>query len=186
MSEPISESTMEEIVRRVVRALGRAGDAPTPATAKPAGRVTPAVLTRTLGLVVSRPDAKVEAALAAAARAGVPLAGFAESDCPIANTRALCAAVAGGEVAGGVVIDRYAAAGVVLTGKCRGIRPVQGVSVPAVLAGLRQFDANVLVIGHAALSLYEIKSMIDRFSAGRRMGRDRTAILDAVDELEAS
>ncbi|MHC4718070.1 MAG: RpiB/LacA/LacB family sugar-phosphate isomerase [Planctomycetota bacterium] len=147
-------------------------------------RVRPSVLTRTLGLVVSRADAKVESALAAAARAGVSLVGYADADCPIVNSRAMCDAVAGGELAGGVMIDRYAAAGMILAAKVRGVRPVQGVSVQAALAGLRQFDANVLVIGHATASVYEIRSMIDRFAAGRRMGRERTAVLDAVERLE--
>jgi len=150
----------------------------------PPARVAPAVLTRTLGLVVDRPDAKVESALASAARGGVSLVGYAAAACPIDNARAMCGDVAGGELAGGVMIDRYAAAGMVLAGKVRGVRPVQGVSVAAVLAGLRQFDANVLVIGHAACSVYEIRSMIDRFAAGRRMGRERTAVLDAVERWE--
>ncbi len=159
---------------------------PAPATVVTGGQVRPAVLTRTLGLVVNRPDAKVAAALAAVARAGVPTAGFAETECWMSNLRALCEAIGGGELAGGAVIERYAAGPMVLAGKISGIRPVQGVSVAAVEAALRQFDANVLVIGHAVLSVFEIRSMIDRFAAGRRVGRDRTALLDAVEELEAS
>ncbi|HUU22902.1 MAG TPA: RpiB/LacA/LacB family sugar-phosphate isomerase [Phycisphaerae bacterium] len=147
-------------------------------------RVKPAVLTRTLGLVVDRADAKVESALASAARGGVSMVGYAGAACPIVNARAMCDDVSAGELAGGVMIDRYAAAGMVLAGKVRGIRPVQGVSVQAVLAGLRQFDANVLVIGHAACSVYELRSMIDRFAAGRRMGRERTAVLEAVERWE--
>ncbi len=154
------------------------------ASAAPRTRVKPAVLTRTLGLVVDRADAKVESALSAVTRAGVSLVGYADADCPIVNSRAMCNDVADGELAGGVMLDRYAAAGMVLAGKVRGIRCVQGVSVQAVLAGLRQFDANVLVVGHAAASVYEIRSMIDRFAAGRRMGRERTAVLDAVERWE--
>ncbi|KPK85488.1 MAG: hypothetical protein AMJ81_03440, partial [Phycisphaerae bacterium SM23_33] len=149
------------------------------------GRVRPAALTRTLGLVVNRPDAKVEAALAAVARGGVATAGFADSSCWMINAAAMCQAVNAGQLAGGVIVDRYAAAGMVLAGKIKGARPVQGVSAAAVTAALRQFDANVLVIGHATLSVYEIRSMIDRFAAGRRMGRDRTILLDAVERLEA-
>jgi len=187
MSETIDDKLIEEIVRRVVKAMGGdEGGAIPQAEAKAPRRVRPDVLTRTLGLVVDRPDAKVEAALAAVVRSGVPLAGFGEDECPIVNTRAMCEALAAGKIAGGVIIDRYAAGGMILSAKCCGARPVQGVNVQAVQAGLRQFDANVLVIGHAGLSLYEIKSMIDRFHAGRRMGRDRTPLLDALDELEAS
>ena len=149
------------------------------------GQVTPAALTRTLGLVVNRPDPKVEAALAAVTRAGVVTRGFADCDCWMANTRAMCAEIARGALAGGVLIDRYAAAGLVLAAKIKGIRPVQGVSAAAVEAALRQFNANVLVVGHATHSVYEIRSMIDRFSAGRRMGRNRTILLDEVEKLEA-
>ncbi len=156
-----------------------------PTSTSPApGRVAPAALTRTVGLVVYRPAPKVEAALAAVTRAGVATVGFAEDRCWMVNLRAMCERINAGELAGGVVLDRYAAAAMVLAGKIRGIRPVQGVSVPAVEAGLRQFDANVLVIGHATVSVYEIRSMIDRFAAGRRMGRDRTVLLDAVEQLE--
>jgi len=158
---------------------------PAPATVPTGGEVRPAVLTRTLGLVVSRPDAKVAAALAALARGGVATEGFGDADCWMANARAMCEAVRSGRLAGGAVVERYAAAPMVLVAKIRGIRPVQGVSVAAVEAALRQFDANVLVVGHATLSVFEVRSMIDRFAAGRRVGRDRTALLDAVEELEA-
>lgn len=156
-----------------------------PGTVLAPGRTRPGVLTRTLGLVVNRPDAKAEAALAAATRAGIATRGFGESACWMVNARAMCQALNAGELAGGVVIDRYAAAPMVLAAKIVGIRPVQGVSAAAVDAALRQFDANVLVIGHVAASVYEVRSMIDRFAAGRRMGRDRTVLLDAVEELEA-
>ena len=156
------------------------------ATIQTPGSVNPAALTRTLGLVVNRPDAKAEAALAAASRGGVYTRGFAESSCWMTNARAMCGAINAGQLAGGAIIDRYAAAPMILTAKIKGIRPVQGVSVAAVEAALRQFNANVLVVGHAAASVYEIRSMIDRFAAGRRMGRDRTLLLDAVEELEGN
>ena len=164
---------------------GAAAPAQRPVTHLARGQVAPAALTRTLALAVNRPDSKVEAALAAVTRAGVVTRGFADSDCWMVNTRAMCAEIGRGALAGGVLIDRYAAAGIVLAAKIKGIRPVQGVSAAAVEAALRQFNANLLVIGHATHSVYEIRSMIDRFSAGRRMGRDRTILLDEVERLEA-
>ena len=164
---------------------GGAAAAQRPVTLTCGGRVTPAALTKTLALVVNRPDSKVEAALATVTRAGVVTRGFADSDCWMINTRAMCAEINAGALAGGVIIDRYAAAGMVLAAKIKGIRAVQGVSAAAVEAALRQFNANVLVIGHAIHSVYEIRSMIDRFSAGRRMGRDRTILLDELEKLEA-
>ena len=156
-----------------------------PVTPMAPGRIKPAALTRTLGLVVNRADPKCEAALSAATRGGVVTRGFAESSCWMANTRAMCREIISGGLAGGIIIDRYAAAAMALAGKIDGVRPVQGVSVPAVQAALRQFDANVLVIGCVSHSVYELRSMIDRFSAGRRMGRERTVLLDAVEQLES-
>ena len=169
----------------VVRGGNPGRGAPPAVTIVTPGAVHPAALTRTLGLVVNRPDAKAEAALAAVTRAGVRTRGFAGSPCWMINSKAMCQAINAGELAGGIIIDRYAAAPAVLAAKIKGIRPVQGVSVPALEAALRQFDANVLVVGHVTASVYEIRSMIDRFAAGRRMGRDRTLLLDAVEALES-
>jgi len=183
MTEPADDKQISEIVRRVIAAMREDGGAPAP---RPAGHVKAAALIRTIGLVVDRPDAKVDAALASAARAGVVFRCYGDDDCPIVNTRAMCGAVRDGQVAGGVIIDRYAAAAMVLAGKCPGVRAAQGVSIQAVQASLRQFDANVLVLGHATLSVYEIKSMIDRFAAGRRMGRDKTLLLNVLDEMEGA
>ena len=184
MTDSVSDKLVEEVVRRVLAEMKDAAPAPAPAAPKPE-RIRPEVLTGTIGLMVYRPDAKVEAALASAARGGVVFRGYSESTCEITNALAMCKAVSAGDVAGGVLLDRHAAAGVALAGKVRGIRPVQGVSVAAVLAGLRQFNANVLVIGHAQASVYEIRTMIDRFASARRMGRDRTALLDTIEQLEA-
>ena len=185
MNEYLTPAARDWAASRGIQVLrGTVLPAGEPVTRSVPGRVRPAVLTRTLGLVVNRPDGKVAAALASAGRAGLATVAFDESSCWMVNARAMCEAVNAGQVAGGVLIDRYAAAGMVLVAKIRGIRPVQGVSAAAVEAALRQFDANVLVIGHVAVSVYELRSMIDRFAAGRRMGRDRTALLEAVEELE--
>jgi ribose 5-phosphate isomerase RpiB len=162
-----------------------AGGLPPPAGGMTAARPQPAVLTGTLGLVVHRPDLKTEALLAGLPKAGIVTAGFAQSPCWMANTQAMGRAIVAGELAGGIILDRYAAAPMVLAGKLRGIRPVQGVSPAAVEAGLRQFDANVLVLGQVPCSVYELRSMIDRFAAGRRMGRQRTGLLERVEQLES-
>lgn len=183
MSDP-SPQLVEQIVRRVLAEMSAAAPAPTPA-APPPKRIKPSVLIKTLGLVVERPDAKVETALASAARSGIVFAPFGDSDCPICNARDMCRALAAGELAGGVIIDKHAAGAMALAGKIRGVRPVQGLCAAAVEAGLRHFDANVLVIGHATVSMYEIRSMIDRFSTGRRMDRPRTKLLEAIEELES-
>jgi ribose 5-phosphate isomerase RpiB len=146
--------------------------------------LSPSALVGTLGLVVHRPDRKVEAALATIVRDGVLTAGFGDSDCPMCNTGQMCKAVVAGQLAGGIVIDRYAAGAMVYTAKIDGIRPVQAVSAAAVKAALRQFDANVVVIGHADLSVYEIRSAIAHFAAGRRAGHGKTALTEAIEKLE--
>ena len=185
MNEYLTPAARDYAASRGIQVLrGTVLPAGEPVTRSVPGRVRPATLTRTLGLVVNRPDGKVAAALASAARAGLATVAFDESSCWMVNARAMCQAVNAGQVAGGVLIDRYAAAGMVLAAKVRGIRPVQGVSAGAVEAALRQFDANVLVVGHTTVSVYELRVMIDRFAAGRRIGRDRTALLEAVEELE--
>ena len=145
---------------------------------------SPTAMVGTLGLVVHRPDLKVQAALAGLPRAGIPTAAFATQPCPMANTREMCRALADGQIAGGVVIDRYAAGPMALAGKCRGARPVQGTTLQAVLAALRQFDANVLVLGHAELSVFELKTMLERFAAGRTCPQPRTALLAAIEAAE--
>ena len=186
MNEQLTPAARDYAASRDLEVLrGAAAPPPAPVTPPASGHVRPAVLTRTVGLVVNRPDAKVEAVLSAAARGGLATVGFGESDCWMVNTKSMARAVLAGQVAGGVLIDRYAAAAMVLAGKFKGIRAVQGVSAAAVTAALRQFDANVLVIGHATCSMFEVRSMIDRFAAGRRMGRDRTVLLDMVERVEA-
>ena len=145
----------------------------------------PAVLTGTIGLVVIRYDSKVQAALAGITRLGVQTQGFADTPCSICNTQAMCEALTAGRLAGGVVIDRYAAAPMLLAAKIKGIRPVQGVSAAAVEAGLRQYDANVLVIGCETVSIYEFRTMVGRFAAGRCVRRDRTRLMQEIDKLEA-
>ena len=139
---------------------------------------------RTTGLVVHRDDLKVQAVLASLGRGGLPLRGYDASDCPIINTHSMCQAIAAGELAGGIIIDRYAASPVVHAAKFAGIRPVQGVSTAAVESALRQYQANVLVIGHADLSGYQIKTMIERFVAGAGAAVAGNRLTAAIEQLE--
>jgi ribose 5-phosphate isomerase RpiB len=126
----------------------------------------------------------VQAVLASLGRGGLPLRGYDASDCPITNTHSMCQAIVAGELAGGIIIDRYAAAPVVHAAKFAGIRPVQGVSTTAVEAALRQYQANVLVIGHADLSGYQIKTMIERFVVGAGSAVAGNRLTAAIEQLE--
>jgi ribose 5-phosphate isomerase RpiB len=139
---------------------------------------------RTTGLVVHRGDLKVQAVLASLGRGGLPLRGYDASDCPLTNSRAMCQAIVVGDLAGGIIIDRYAAAPMVYAAKFGGIRPVQGVSTAAVEAALRQYQANVLVIGHADVSSYQIKGMIERFVAGAGIAVAGNSLTEAIEQLE--
>jgi hypothetical protein len=143
-----------------------------------------AALMHVTGLTVRQPDRKVEAVLAGLGRSGVLVRPFDSADCSLANLRALCNAVASGEVGRGIVIDKHAAMGMVYAAKLPKIRPVQGVSVAAVEAGMRQFDANVLVIGHADVSQFEMQTMIRKFALAPRP--TQTALMESLAQLERS
>lgn len=157
---------------------------PAPRAAVAPGPRKIAAMLQTLGLVVHRPDLKVEAVLAGLGKNGVQARGFDQASCWMVNTRALGQALSAGEVAGGVVIDKYAASAMLLAAKMPRVRPVQGVSPAAVDAGIRQFDANMLILGHGSLSQYEMSSMISRFAAARRGQHARTPLIEAVEQLE--
>ena len=141
-----------------------------------------AALMHVTGLMVRQSDRKVEAVLAGLGRSGVLVKPFDAADCSLANLRALCNAIAGGEIGRGIAIDKHAAMGMVYAAKLPRIRPVQGVSVAAVEAGIRQFDANLLVIGHADVSQFEMQTMIRKFALAP--GPARTAMMESLTQLE--
>ena len=137
-----------------------------------------------LGLVVERPSDTVRSVLAALARDGLAVADYSQTDCWIVNTQLLCKAIAGGTVPAGVVVLPYAADAMVLAGKVRGIRAVQGTRVDSVAAALRHFAANLLVLEHAFSTYHEMRTMV-RLFAGERPARPAAEVLvDAVAKLE--
>jgi hypothetical protein len=137
---------------------------------------------RITGLTVRNSDRKVEAVLAGLARNGVLVAPFDGADCSLVNLRNMCSVVSTGQIARGIAIDKHPAMGMVYAGKLPRIRPVQGASVSAVEAGLRQFDANLLVIGHADVSQFEMQTMIRRFALASSPAR--TALMETLEQLE--
>ncbi len=152
------------------------------ATDAAAGRPKLATLLRLTGLTVRQADRNVEAVLAGLARDGVVVRPFDAADCSLANLRTMCAAIAGGEVARGIAIDKHAAMGMVYGAKCPRIRPVQGVAIAPVEAGIRQFDANLLVIGYADVSQFEMQTMIRKFALAARPAR--TTLMESLEQLE--
>ena len=138
------------------------------------------------GLLVDRPDEKVLGVLDALVHDGMVMADFSAGDCPIANLRSLCRAVVTGQVRSGVAIVRYAADPMVLANKVKGIRAVQGTCLESVLAGVRRFNANLLIVEHSYRTLHEMRGMVRAFvSAASSAGR-ANRILAAVQELENS
>lgn len=143
-----------------------------------------AAVTGVLGVVLARPDALAEGALASLARSGIQMKDCRIQSCWMASSIELGRAIAAGELAGGVLLDRHASSGMALAGKLKGIRPVQGVSIAAVQAGLRQFDANFLVVGWSGLSVFQIKGMVETFAAGRARPQADTPLLERIKKLE--
>jgi hypothetical protein len=143
-----------------------------------------AAATGVLGVVLARPDALAEGALASLARSGVQMKDCRIQSCWMASTIELGRAIAAGELAGGVLLDRHASAGMALAGKVKGLRAVQGVSPAAVVAGLRQFDANFLVVGWSGLSVFQLTGMIEAFAAGRAKPQAATPLLERIKKLE--
>jgi len=163
---------------------GQAAATDTPGDVAPAGPGGQAPRTCGLGLVVERPSDTVRSVLAALARDGLAVADYSQTDCWIVNTQLLCKAIAGGTVPAGVVVLPYAADAMVLAGKVRGIRAVQGTRVDSVAAALRHFGANLLVLEHAFSTYHEMRTMV-RLFAGERPARPAAEVLvDAVAKLE--
>ncbi|HUT62304.1 MAG TPA: RpiB/LacA/LacB family sugar-phosphate isomerase [Phycisphaerae bacterium] len=137
-----------------------------------------------IGLVVDRPDQKVTSVISAVARAGLGLVDYSRTDCILRNTEALCEAIHSGQVACGVAMVPYAAGAMVLCGKLKGIRPVQGTRPESVAAGVRQFHANLLVLEHAFCTFHELRRMIQTFAARPSTGPTDQALMDAVARQE--
>jgi ribose 5-phosphate isomerase RpiB len=149
------------------------------------GAVSP-VPAKSIGVVLDRPTELVRSLVDSLYRVGLPLADFSMDSCWIRNTRSMCDAVAGGQLAGGIIIRPYAAEAMVLANKVRGVRAVQGTTRAAVAAGIRQFEANVLVIEHAARTFHEIRVMMETFAAGLADANAVNPLLKAVGELEGT
>ena len=136
-----------------------------------------------LGVVVERPDTKVQMLLTALQQERPGLLSYNQTDCWIRNLRALGAAIAAGSVWGGLAILPYGADAMLLAGKLPGVRAVQGTGTAGVAAAVRHFGANLLVLEHAFSTLHQLRAMIRQFAAPRAAPAAQT-LMKAVAELE--
>lgn len=136
-----------------------------------------------VGLVLDRPNEQVEALLGALRYDGAAFVDCNKADCWAANLDSLAGAIASGNLTVGVAIMPYAADAMVIAGKISGLRPVQGVSAQAVAAGVRHFNANVLVLGYKASTFGQMRAMIRTFTAARSSA-GVPAIMAAIEERD--
>ncbi len=137
-----------------------------------------------IGIITYRPDEKVRGVLSALRREGVVMTDFAEGDCWMTNLRRLCQGVSAGAVAAGAAILPYAADAMVLAGKIKGIRPVQGTRAESVAAAMRHFGANLLVLEHAFSTHHQMRTMLRTLAGGARGAGG--SLEEAIVELERS
>ncbi len=136
-----------------------------------------------VGLILDRPDGRVEALLGALRYDGAMFIDCDRAACWADNLELLAGAMAGGDLAAGVAILPYAADAMVVAGKITGVRPVQGVSARAAAAGARHFDANMLVLGYKTATFGEMRAMIRAFTAART-GSGAPGIMAAIAKHE--
>jgi ribose 5-phosphate isomerase RpiB len=133
-----------------------------------------------VGLVVFRPTELVVTVLQALRHDGPTFVDYSQTDCWFRNTEALAAAIRDGEAAVGILMMRYAADAMVVAGKIKGLRPVQGTRPESVVAAVRRFNANILVLEHRLSTFHEMRAMIRAFTAARTqpIGGDVLATID--------
>jgi len=149
--------------------------APAPAAGPPAP---------TIGLISGGDESKVNGVVTALGYDAMSLVDYDQRDCWMQNLRALCGAITGGQVSAGVALLPYAADAMLLAGKIRGIRPIQGTRPESVSAAVRRFDANLLVLEHAFRTFHEMRTMVRRFATERTGRPVAKALLKMVDEAE--
>jgi len=86
------------------------------------------------------------------------------SDCMIASTDKLAAAVAQGQL--GLLWTRHTAAGLCLANRHAGVRAVLAAGVPATAAAVAAVGANVLVVDPTVGTAYEKKQILRDFCRG--------------------
>ena len=160
------------------KSLGAAPDA-APAAVAEVYCPVPAAKAPGYGLVTARLTDAAATAVRTATQSGLKLEDWNRKGCWLRDSRTMCEAVAAGTLAGGIVLVPQAADAMILTAKHRSIRPVQGTRPDSVRNALRHYDANVLVIEHAACTFHEMREMI-RLFVSARPGRESSTWTDAL------
>jgi hypothetical protein len=158
-----------------------------PTSSVPAGEpssLAPQATSSAIGFVVERVVPSVASAIKALGYDGLSMIDYTQTDCWMANLEALSGAVASGQVRAGVALLPFAADAMMLAGKMRSIRPVQGTCIESVSAALRRFDANLLVVEHAVSTFYEIRAMVRLFASQRTDKPTNPSLMATVARLE--
>jgi hypothetical protein len=117
-----------------------------------------------LSLMTARIEFDPTTLLAALGREGFQLTQ-ASSDCLIAASDQLAAEIGQGDVLG-VLLTRYAPAGLCLANRLAGVRAIGGIDVPAVAAASAAVGANLLVVDPRAGTFFQLKQAITEFARG--------------------
>jgi len=149
-------------------------------SARPGGRAVAGAV----GVVIEKPTENVVLLLQALRHDGPLFVDFSKTPCWMRNTEALADEMHRSAIAAGVLLMPYAANAMVMVGKMRGLRPVQGTRVESVAAAVRHYDANVLVLEHRLSTFHEMRAMVRAFTAARpgAMNRDLMATVAALEQ----
>ncbi len=168
ITQPVIKSDKQQAVQRL-----------TDLSARPADRA----VVGAVGLVIERATENVVVLLQALRHDGPVFVDCSQAECWLRNTEALAGQIKSGALAAGVLLVPYAANAMLLAGKIKGLRPVQGTRVASVAAAVRHFDANVLVLEHRLCTFHQMRAMVRAFTAARpgAMNRD---VMATVAKLE--
>lgn len=137
-----------------------------------------------IGVVTAKTDEKIQILLESLAREGLGLLNCNRGDCWIANLLAACRDLATGGLLAVVAIVPHATDAMLLAGKVKGARAVQGTSTDTVARAVRKFAANVLILEAASSTFHQMRAMIRLLAAGGLAAPQPSALQAALDELE--
>ena len=167
-TQPVIPSNKQQAVQRL-----------TDLSARPADRA----VVGNVGLVIEKPTEDVVVLLQALRHDGPVFVDCSQTECWLRNTEALAGQIKSGALAAGVLLVPYAANAMLLAGKIKGLRPVQGTRAESVAAAVRHYDANVLVLEHRLSTFHEMRAMVRAFTAARSGAMNRD-VMATVAKLE--
>ena len=128
------------------------------------------------------PCGAAKAAIAQQARETnlAPLPVTAEPKYLVAAVKQLASEIKADRAAGGVLLVQTGAAAVVYTNRCPSLRAILGTCREAVVQGVDQLAANVLVIETPYQTLQQTRNLLSQFVRGRKVLND-----DVKRQLEA-